>query len=355
MTLTPPQRQTLLWAAVGALLVWAIAALGPVLTPFVAAGILAYVLEPGVRWLAAHRVPRVLAVLLVMVLAILAVVGVLLILLPIVQTEIEQVRQRLPALVSAITEQLMPWLRRTLGAELSLDAAAVRRWLTQQLAGSGSDVAAAALAYASSGWSAAVQVAGLVFLVPVLLFYLLLDWPALVRRVSELVPPRWRAHTAEIVGEIDTLLGQYLRGQSLVMMILAVYYSIGLLIAGFQLWLAIGVLTGLLIMIPYLGFALGLTFALVSGMLQLGPLVGLLSVAIVYGIGQVVESVYLTPRLVGERIGLHPIAVILALLAFGALFGFIGVLLALPLSAVVAVGLRRLRQAYLASDFFGRP
>ena len=355
MTLTPPQRQTLLWAGVAALLVWALLALGPVLTPFVTAAVLAYALEPGVRWLRARRVPRVIAVLLVIVIAILAMIGVLLILLPIAQSELEHARARLPALVTAITEQTLPWLRERLGIAVTFDLGAVRGWLTRQLAGSGDDLAAAAFSYARSGWTAAMQVVGMIFLVPVLLFYLLLDWQPLVRRAQELVPPRWRAQSDDVLGEIDSILGQYLRGQTRVMLILAIYYSLGLLIAGFQMWLAIGVLTGLLVMVPYLGFALGLTFALISGMLQMGPLAGLISVAVVYGIGQAVESVYLTPRLVGERIGLHPIAVILALLAFGALFGFVGVLLALPLSAVVAVGLRRLRAAYLASDFFGRP
>ena len=138
------------------------------------------------------------------------------------------------------------------------------------------------------------------------------------------------------------------------MLALAVFYALALLVAGFDLWLPIGVLTGLLVAVPYLGFALGLIFALVTGMLQLGPVAGLVSVAVIYGAGQVLESLVLTPRLVGERIGLHPLAVILALLAFGTLFGFVGVLLALPLSAVLAVGLRRLRAAYLASEFYLR-
>jgi len=197
-------------------------------------------------------------------------------------------------------------------------------------------------------------VLGMVFLVPVVMFYLLLDWPQLGTRVGELTPPRWRAGALAPLREIDALLGQYLRGQVLVMLALAVFYSLGLLLAGFTLWLPIGVLTGLLVAVPYLGFALGLIFALVTGMLQLGPVAGLASVAVIYGAGQVLESLVLTPRLVGERIGLHPLAVILALLAFGTLFGFVGVLLALPLSAVLAVGLRRLRAAYLASEFYLR-
>lgn len=354
MNLSPAQRQTLLWGGVAVLLVWALIALGPVLTPFVAATILAYALEPAVGWLSGRRVPRVLAVVLVMALALLAIVAIVLVLVPILQHEFVQVRARLPALFTAVTERLIPWLRQTLDIEVALDVGAIRAWLATHLADSGEDLAATLFSYARSGWGAAMQVIGLVFLVPVVLFYLLLDWPSALERARELVPPRWRSASFDLLGEIDALLGQYLRGQLLVMLALAVYYSLALALAGFKLWLPIGVLTGLLILIPYLGFALGLIFALVSGMLQLGPLAGLVSVAIVYGVGQVAESLYLTPRLVGERIGLHPVAVILALLAFGALFGFVGVLLALPLSAVVSVALRRLRRAYLASDFYGR-
>ncbi|HEY5633623.1 MAG TPA: AI-2E family transporter [Burkholderiaceae bacterium] len=354
MNLSPAQRQTLLWGGVAVLLVWALIALGPVLTPFVAATILAYALEPAVAWLSGRRVPRLLAVVLVMALALLAIVAIVLVLVPILQHEFVQVRARLPALFTAVTERLIPWLRQTLDIEVALDVGAIRAWLATHLADSGEDLAATLFSYARSGWGAAMQVIGLVFLVPVVLFYLLLDWPSAIERARELVPPRWRSASFDLLGEIDALLGQYLRGQLLVMLALAVYYSLALALAGFKLWLPIGVLTGLLILIPYLGFALGLIFALVSGMLQLGPLAGLVSVAIVYGVGQLAESLYLTPRLVGERIGLHPVVVILALLAFGALFGFVGVLLALPLSAVVSVALRRLRRAYLASDFYGR-
>ncbi len=259
---------------------------------------------------------------------------------------------RFPALVDAITQQLLPWLNRTFRLELRLDASAIRNWVAQHLADSGQDFAAMLFDYVRSGWSAAIQVIGLVFLVPVVMFFLLLDWPAFTGRAAELVPPRWRASAIDLLDEIDAQLGQYLRGPMMVMIALSAYYSVGLLLAGYDLWLPIGVLTGLLVVVPYLGFALGAVFALISGMLQLGALHGLVATLIVYGIGQWVESFVLTPRLVGERIGLHPVAVILALLAFGALFGFVGVLIALPLSAVVAVGLKRLRRAWLGSDFY---
>jgi predicted PurR-regulated permease PerM len=354
MPLTSRQRQTLLWTGIAAAFVWALVVLGPVLTPFVAAAILAYVLAPLVEAMQSRKIPRVLATLVAIVLAILALASLVLILVPIVQKEFGLIRSGLPGLVASITSGVQPWLEERFGITLQLDAAAIRNWLTEQLADSGQDIAAMAFGYAKSGWAAALQVIGTVFLVPVVLFYLLNDWPVLVARVRALIPARWMPEIDSLFGETDALLGQYLRGQMLLMLALAIWYSGALLVAGFDLWLPIGVLTGLLVFIPYIGFATGLCFAAIAGMLQLGPLTGLVSVAVVYGIGQVLESVWLTPKLVGERIGLHPVAVIFALLAFGATLGFIGVLLALPLAAIVAVGLRRLRRAWLDSEFFER-
>ncbi len=358
MQLTDRQRQTLLWTAVGAILIWSLIVLGPVLTPFAAAAILAYALQPTVEWLVKRHLPRTLAVTLTILLAIFALASVLLILAPIVQKEFVQIRAQLPTLIANLTEKLnaslLPWLSANFGIELTLDAAAMRGWLTQHLASSGEDWAALLFNYLKSGGNTFLQILGFLFLVPVALFYLLLDWPKNVGRLYDLVPPRWQPVVSDWFGEINDLLGQYLRGQLLVMLALAVLYSIALLIAGFQLWLPIGVLTGLLIAIPYLGFATGFVFALLAGMLQFGPLKGFISVAIIYGAFQIVESLVLTPRLVGERIGLHPLAVIFALIAFGYLFGFVGILLALPLAAVLAIALRRLRRGFLGSDFFSR-
>jgi predicted PurR-regulated permease PerM len=148
------------------------------------------------------------------------------------------------------------------------------------------------------------------------------------------------------------LLAQYLRGQLLVMLVLAAYYSVALMIARFDVALPVGILTGLLVFIPYLGFSLGLTLAVIAAVLQFSDWSGLIAVAIIYGCGQLFESFVLTPRLVGERIGLNPLAVIFALLAFGQLFGFVGVLLALPASAILMVAFRHLRRHYLNSTFY---
>ena len=189
-------------------------------------------------------------------------------------------------------------------------------------------------------------------LVPVVLFYVLADWPALVARVTALVPLRLRQSVASFLGECDLVLGQYLRGQLLVMLLMALFYSVGMALFGLDLALPIGLFTGLAMFVPYLGFGLGLVLATLAGLLQFASVKALVMVAVVFGAGQVLESLFLTPRLVGERIGLHPLAVIFALLAFGQLFGFVGVLVALPASAVLLVGIRRARDSYMASKLY---
>jgi predicted PurR-regulated permease PerM len=354
MNLSERQRQTIAWGMVAVGFCALLVVLGPVLTPFVAAAILAYVLAPAVKWLVGKSLPRWLATGLVLIITIVTLLSIFLIIIPIVQREFTQIRLQVPGLVASITGKFLPWLSQTFSIDLKVDSASIKDWLSQHLATSGDDLIAAALAYAKSGSGVVLQILGLAFLVPVVVTYLLLDWPQLTHKVFSLVPPRWRPVVDDTLGEIDSLLGHYLRGQLLVMLSLAAYYSVALAIARFDLWLPIGVLTGLLIAIPYLGFALGLIFALIAGMLQLGPLNGLIAVAIVYGFGQVLEGFFLTPRLIGERIGLHPLAVIFSLLAFGSLFGFVGVLLALPLAAVVSVGIKRLNGKYKTSDFYAQ-
>lgn len=352
MPMPARQRQTLAWAAVALAFALVLLALGPVLTPFVIAIILGYMLEPGVSWLVRRHVPRALGALLMLLLAILAVLALVLILIPILQQEITTIGERLPGLVTQLSTDVLPWITERTGMEIPVDATALRDRLGEFLSASGDDIVTRLWAYAKSGGNAAIQIIGSAFLVPVVLLYLLIDWHAMVARLDELLPRRWRAQTHDIAHELDDILGQYLRGQALVVLSLAALYSVGLLIAGFHLWMPIGVLSGLLVVIPYFGFAIGLLFALLDGLLQLPPAHALISVGIVYGIGQVLESYVLTPRLVGERIGLHPVVVIFALLAFGSLFGFVGVLLALPLAAIASVALARIRRAWLASDFY---
>ncbi len=352
MTLSPTQRQTLNWLAlaiVAGLLLWLLA---PVLTPFVIAAVLAYVLHPMVERLAARRVPRVLAVLLVEVLALLSVLAVLLLLVPVLVKELPALKAQIPPMLDRLDQYVSPWLRQY-DIHVSLDVASLKAWLSQLLDARGEDWMAAALRSVRIGGSVLLSVIGISVLVPVVLFYLLLDWGMLVAQSKSMVPPRLRAKTASFLDECDAMLGQYLRGQLVVMVVLAIYYSVSLAVAGFELAVPVGVFTGLAVAVPYVGFGLGLVMAIVAALLQFGSGAGLLWVAAIYGLGQLVESFVLTPRLVGERIGLGPLAVIFALMAFGQLFGFIGVLIALPTSAVAVVAWRRIRAGYLASTLYG--
>lgn len=352
MTLTPAQRQTLTWialAATVALLLWLLA---PVLTPFVVAAVLAYALHPLVEKLASRRWPRVLAVGLVEVLALLGALAVLLLIVPVLLKELPLLKAQVPALLDRLNTVLTPLLQK-MGVNATLDVASIKVWIAQLLDANTQDWLATALASARIGGSVLLSLLGNAILVPVVLFYLLMDWLNLVKRVQALVPPRLRESYQGFIEECDAVLGQYLRGQLLVMAALAIYYAVALALVGFELAVPVGVFTGLAVAIPYLGFGLGLVMALLAALLQYGSLAGVLMVAGVYGVGQLLESFVLTPRLVGERIGLGPLAVIFALMAFGQLFGFVGVLIALPASAVAWVALRRILAAYRASQLYG--
>ena len=352
MTPTTTQRQTVTWVLLCAALALVVWLLAPVLTPFVVAAVLAYVLHPLVERLAARRVPRVLAVSLVEAAAIIAVLAVLLLIVPILSKQLPLLREQIPLFAERLNSGLAPWLAR-FGIEVSLDTATIKAFVFKYLDANLEEWIATALSSARIGGSILLAVVGNLLLVPMVLFYLLMDWPNLMRRIGLLVPPRMAASVAGFFTECDAMLGQYLRGQLLVMLTLAIFYSAGLALFGFDLAVPVGVFTGLAVFVPYVGFGLGLALALISGVLQFTGWHGLVGVAVVYGAGQVLESFVLTPRLVGERIGMNPLTVIFALLAFGHLFGFVGVLIALPVSAVLVVAVRRLRKLYLASDLYG--
>lgn len=356
---TPEQRQTILWLAIGLALVALLVLLGPILAPFIAAAILAYALNPAVDWLSSRQgarfaVPRVMAVISVILLLLTAMLALVLIVVPVVQKEIPLLRDQIPTLFLKIHGWLSPRLQEQ-GIHVPMDSEGIRKLVAGYLTSSGDEIWGAVLASAKVGGGVVLGWIANAILIPVVLFYLLLDWHALLARVQRAVPRRWIGKTVEMARETDDLLAQYLRGQLAVMLTLSVYYSAGLALAGLEVALPVGIITGLLVFIPYLGFGLGLALALISAVLQFGTAQGLVAVGLIYGIGQVLESFYLTPRLVGERIGLHPVTVIFALLAFGHLFGFAGVLLALPAAAVVSVALRHLHVQYAGSSFYTRP
>ena len=359
--LTPQRLQTAAWIGVGLLLLVLMYVLAPVLTPFAFGAILAYLLAPGADWIAARKIgrfaiPRWVGALAMILVAGLVLLLLLLILVPVLQKEMAALQKAFPAMVAKLNATVVPKLREWFGVSIQLNAQTLRDLLSEQVAqGTQSDLISDLFRHVRAGGAALLGVAGLLLLTPVVLFYLLVDWHDLKARVEALIPRRWHAAVTGMLTEIDGLLAQFLRGQLTVMAVLAVYYSVALAIARYDTALPVGLLTGLLIFIPYVGFSLGLLLALLAGLLQFEPWYALLTVGLIYGVGQLIESFFLTPRLVGERIGLHPLAVIFALMAFGQVFGFFGVLAALPASAALLVALRRLKDAYFASEFYRRP
>ena len=351
MTFTPAQRQSLIWIVFGALLAALIEALGPVLTPFIVAGVMGYVLHPLVERMVAKHVPRAAAVTLVEIAAFLILIAVLLLIVPILSKQLPMLREQIPLLADRLNTTVSPWLSK-FGIDVALDTDSVKTFVLKYLNTNVEDLGATALSSARIGGSFLLAFGGNLLLIPMVLFYLLMDWNGIVRRFDALIPPRMRARAHSFIDECDDTLGQYLRGQLTVMLALAVFYSVGLMLFGFELAIPVGVFTGLAVFIPYIGFGSGLVLALISAVLQFKGWHGLVGVAVVYGIGQVIESFVLTPLLVGERIGMSPLTVIFALLAFGHLFGFVGVLIALPVSAVLVVAVGRVRTAYTSSDLY---
>jgi len=276
---------------------------------------------------------------------------ILLIMIPLLQHEFVQLSQKIPVYLNAAKTNLEPWLQKNFGISAEIDPAQIQAILTENWKTTGNFAKNIALSLSSHGMTVVGWLGNLV-LIPLVLFYLLVDWNILLQKISALLPRALLGKTQEIGADIDAVLAEFLRGQLTVMLLMSVFYAAGLWLVGLEFALPIGILSGLLGFIPYLGFGLGLTLAVISGVLQFGNLHDLIPLLVVFGIGQLVESMALTPWLVGDRIGLHPLVVIFALMAGGQLFGFAGVLLALPVSAAIAVGFRHAKQKYLSSHFY---
>jgi predicted PurR-regulated permease PerM len=340
------------WLAVALVVGGLLYLLSPILAPFLFAAILAYILNPIVERLAGKHVPRTLAVLLVMLGLLVLIVAFALVVLPLFTKELRLLAERLPAFIVWLNQHFAPFLERHLGVEVRFDVDTVRR-LASELMADNQDLVGRLLGSLKIGGLAVVAFLVNLLLVPVVLFYLLRDWHALRERADRLVPRHMHAKTREILREVDAVLAEFLRGQLTVILVMSVYYVLALWLARLEFALPIGLITAALVFIPYVGALLGFVLGSIAALMQFDSLWGLAWVWLAFGVGQTLEGMVVTPLLVGERIGLHPVAVIFALLAFGQVFGFFGVLLALPASAALLVALRHLRRAYLASSMYG--
>jgi len=347
-----PDSKRLLFV-LGALLVVGVLlyVLSPILSPFMFAAILAYICDPIVDRLERRKLPRTLATVLVLLLLISVFVLLLLIMLPMLNKEVSLLIQRVPAYFSVLNDKIVPWLNTRLGTTLQLDLVSVRETVMQHLQGA-EGLATKLFASLKIGGQVVMGFFVNLLLVPVVLFYLLRDWDGIIEKIDRLIPRRWHASVTQLVREVDAVLSEFLRGQISIMLLMSVYYSAGLWFAGLDFAVPIGVISGLLVFVPYLGMITGLVLATLAALMQFADLMGLIWVWVVFGIGQLIEGMVVTPWLIGDRIGLHPVAVIFALLAFGQLFGFFGVLLALPASAALLVWLRHLRKNYMDSGIY---
>ncbi|MGP1716969.1 MAG: AI-2E family transporter [Methylophilus sp.] len=344
------------WWIVAALFIYLFYLLEPVLTPFLAAMVIAYMLDPLVDRLseAGYRqwqIGRTLATLLVMAGVILALIGLMLIIIPLLQQQSMLIVQRLPALVDHFHQQVEPWLQQRFGIRFNVNPAYIQKLVTEHWQTASSFVGSVLLSAGQKGLNLIGMLAN-ILLLPVVLFYFLRDWDDMMTEIGELIPRDLIGRVKKIAKDIDSVVAEFLRGQLSVMLSLCVFYSVGLWLVGLDMALSIGMIAGLLSFVPYLGFALAFILAIMLALLQFASLPEVVPVLLVFGVGQFVESFFLTPILVGDRIGLHPVLVILALMAGGQLFGFTGVLLALPVSAAIAVGLRYVKQSYLRSETY---
>ena len=311
--------------------------------------------DPVVDFLERYKVPRTVGVIAVFVLVSLIMLVLLLVLVPMIGRQLVSLYGLTPQLIDWLQDSALPWLQLQLGISAKIDSLDSIKQMFSENLGKTTDVMQMLLAKitASSvvflGWLANM------LLIPVVTFYLLRDWDILVAKLRRLLPRKNEKLVVNLIAECHEVLGAFMRGQLLVMLALGVVYAAGLMVLGLELGLLIGLLAGLASLVPYMGFIVGIGAALIAGLFQFGldPYL-LLGIVAVFAIGQALESMLLTPLLVGDRIGLHPVAVIFAILAGGQLFGFTGVLLALPVAAVIMVLLRHLYTLYTDSNMYGQ-
>ncbi len=347
--------RSLKWVALALGILWVVWLLAPVLTPFVLALLLGWLGDPLVDRLERAGRSRNVAVTLVFVLMSLLVVLALMILVPMIERQIVTLINALPQMRDWVIHTAVPWIEQKTGLELMswLDPERLIEWVRSHWEQAGG-VAKTFFGYLSRSGFAMVTWVINIALLPILTFYFLRDWDKLVERVAAVIPRKYIGTVSRLALESNDVLGAFIRGQFLVMLALGVIYAAGLSLVGLKLGLLIGLIAGLISFIPYLGATTGIVLAVLAALVQAQgfDLKLMIGVAVTFTVGQLLESYVLTPRIVGDKIGLHPVAVIFAVMAGGQLFGFLGMLLALPVSAVANVLLRYAHQRYRQSELY---
>lgn len=344
------------WQLLAAVLVFCILIwlLGPVLTPFVIAALLGWLGDPLVDRLERSGRSRGAAVAIVVFLITLLLLAAMLVLLPMLWDQLQYLLDSLPALAVWVTAVAVPWLESHFHVQLAqyIDSNYLLALLQSHWQEAGG-MAAAVLAKLSSSSFALLEMLANIALVPVLTFYFLRDWDILVARIRELLPRPALATVTRLARESDQVLGGFLRGQLSVMVSLGAIYAFGLWMVGLDLGLLIGFIAGMVSFVPYLGAFVGVSTAVLAVLVQYGDATHLMLVLAVFVIGLTLEGFVLVPWMVGDRIGMHPVAVIFSVMAGGQLFGFLGVLMALPVAAVAMVMLRYAHERYTQSGLYG--
>lgn len=346
-------QDRLVWLAAVLVAVGFVHLLQPILMPFLVAAALAYLWDPVIDRLERIGLARTLCVVLVFTLMTLLVALMVLVLVPLLGRQLQVLAGKVPVVIQWFKVSLLPWLSHQFDvAEGDIPLDRIREVLVEHWQSAGAVVQDLLISASSSGLAVIGWMANLV-LIPVVTFYLLRDWDHIMANVRETLPRALEPVVVELARECDEVVSAFLRGQLLVMLALGVCYTVGLMLVGLELALLIGMLAGLASIVPYLGLLLGFSAAAVAALVQFGDWHPLVWIGLVFGLAQLLEGMVLTPRLVGERIGLHPVVVIFAVMAGGQLFGFTGVLLALPVAAVIMVLLRHAHGHYRASSFYG--
>lgn len=329
---------------------WMLYLLKPILTPFLIGALLAYLVDPLVTQLMRLRLPRLLSVIIIFSLLFFVIFLLFLFLIPVIQRQLENLANALPDMIDWIQVTVVPWLSDQLGIQ-DTSFSSFKATLMEHLTKPGDTVSKFFNTVVYSGYLVVEWFIQLI-LIPVVTFYLLLDWNKLIIGINHLIPRRIEPTVVKLAKECDAVLSAFFRGQLIVMIALGVLYSVGLTIIGLRIGLILGLIIGLISIVPYLGVIVGIVVASMAAYIQFHTLSSVLWVWLLFVVGHIIEHTFLTPKLVGNRIGLHPVAVIFAILAGGKLFGFFGVLLALPAAAVIMVWLRFLMTRYHASHLY---
>lgn len=346
------QKQVLFWLSIAVAFALAVLALQAVLLPFVAGIVLAYALNPIADMLERLGLGRTVASLLIIVMLVVVFIAALVFLVPLLVAQAQEVMASLPSDLQELRTKLEAWARTRVGTRVE----DFGRLIDLAFAKLGENWTAIAGSLAQRAWDqgwAVLDFLSVLFITPIVVFYLLVDWPQMLKRLGEWLPRDYETTIRRVVGQMDQAISAFIRGQGLICIVLGTLYVVGLSLVGLPYGLLIGIVTGVLTFVPVVGTVIGLITAVVVALVHGGSDPWLVAKVVgVFALGQALDSGFLSPRVVGPRVGLHPVGLIFSLFVFSYLFGFVGVLVAVPLAAAVGVLIRFALELYLGSNIY---